>query len=363
MTPAAIQLPGAHRVRMRLAGGKRVAIYWYRQRGGPLLMKFVGATMGEALKAEAEGAQALIDAYATPQARPAPGVIRVRDIVSAFKAAPDGYLSLRASTRKTWAPMLDYVIEEFGDLTARALGAKGMRKAVIDWRNRYASTPRSADYRIQVLKRVLSWGMDNEMCDTNPALGVGAIYKNNRADEIVEPQELVAILANLSPAARFAVRLAAATGMRRGDLVDLRWSEVSDFSIERSADKSANGVRLLIPLTQEARAVIAELREINAKAKVTPIHVLTSRKGPWHKDGLTSMFVRAAKKAGVAKSLHDLRGTACTRYVMAGLNDEEIAEWFGWEPERIRRIRVRYVDRERVARGIIARLEKREENG
>lgn len=363
MTPAAIKLPGAHRVPMRLAGGRRVAIYWYRRRGGPLLMKFVGETLGEALRAEAEGAQALIDAYATPHVRPAPSVVRVRDIVTGFKGAPDGYLALRASTRKAWAPMLDHVISEFGDLTARALTAKGIRKDIIDWRNRYASTPRSADYRIQVLKRVLSWGMDNEMCEANPALGVGAIYKNNRADEIVEPHELTAILANLSPTARLAVRLAAATGMRRGDLVDLRWAEVSDFSIERSAEKSANGVRLLIPLTQEARAVLTELRKVRDAAKVASTFVLTSLKGPWHKDGLTSMFVRAAKKAGVSKSLHDLRGTACTRFVMAGLSDEEIAEWFGWEPDRIRRIRVRYVDRERVARGIIARLEKREENG
>lgn len=357
MTPAAIKLPGAHRVKVRLAGD-RVGVYWYRHRGGPLLMKFSGDTLGEALQAEKDGAQALIDAYATPTARPTPGVVTVREIVTQFKAAPDGYLSLRASTRKAWAPMLDRIVDEFGDLTARALAAKGMRRAIIDWRDRYKNTPRSADYGVQVLKRVLNFGVDRELCETNPALGVAAIYKNSRADEIVEPAELAAILAELSPASRLFVRLAAATGMRRGDLCDLRWTEVSDFSIERPASKSTNGVRLLIPLTKDARDTLAELRRIRDQADVPSTYVLTSRKGPWHKDGITSLFVRAAKKAGVAKTLHDLRGTACTGFVIAGLKDEEIADLFGWEPDRVRKIRVRYVDRERVARGIIARLEK-----
>jgi len=362
MTPAAIKLPGAHRVKMRLAGD-RVGIYWYRRRGGPLLMKFTGDTLGDALRAEIAGQQDLIDAYASPTARPEPSVITVREIVTRFKAAPDGYLSLRDSTRKVWAPMLDRVVDEFGDLPARALNAKGMRRAIIDWRDRYAATPRSADYGVQVLKRVLNFGVDRELCETNPALGVGAIYKNNRADQIVEPEELTAILAHLSPAARLAVRLSAATGMRRGDLIDLRWSEVSDFSIERAAGKSTNGVRIMVPLIREARDVLAELRQIRDSAKVASTFVLTSRKGPWHADGLTSLFVRAAAKAGVKKSLHDLRGTAATRFVIAGLKDEEIADIFGWEPDRVRKIRVRYVDRARVAQGIITRLERRGENG
>lgn len=30
----------------------------------------------------------------------------------------------------------------------------------------------------------------------------------------------------------------------------------------------------------------------------------------------------------------------------------------GWEPDQVRQIRKRYVDRERIARGIIARMEK-----
>jgi len=357
--PAAIKLPKAHRVRAALAGG-RVAIYWYRRRGGPLLMKFEGATIGEALRAEADGVEALIATYHQPVAPPSPTT--VRDLVTLFKAAPEGFLKLRkSSTQAKWRPWLDQIVEDFGDLPAAALGAKGVRREFVNWRNKWSATPRTADYALQVLRRVLSWALDLELIEANPAAGIKGIYSNNRAEIIVEPHELQAVLKHTSKASGYAFRLAAATGMRRGDLVDLRWSEVSDFSIERGAEKSTSGRRLLVPLTQEARQVLAELRADRAKQKVIKAdvaqYVLTSRQGQWTPDGLTSNWVKAAKLAGVDKNLNDLRGTGATAFCKVPLTDEEVADIMAWEPTRVRNIRKRYVDREHIAKGIIARIE------
>jgi hypothetical protein len=40
------------------------------------------------------------------------------------------------------------------------------------------------------------------------------------------------------------------------------------------------------------------------------------------------------------------------------LTDEDVADIMAWEPARVRAIRKRYVDRARIAKGIVARIEK-----
>lgn len=363
MRPAAIRLPKTHRVRAVLAGG-RAAIYWYRSRGGPLLIKFEGATIGEALRAEQAGGAALVAAYHQPALAHDPTT--VRDLVTLFRAAPEGFQKMRVGTTQAkWRPWLDQIVDDFGDLPTQALSAKGVRREFVSWRNKWSATPRTADYGMQVLRRVLSWALDQELVDVNPAAGIKGIYSNNRAELIVESHELAAVCGKTSEAAALAFRLAAATGMRRGDLVDLRWTEVSDFSIERSAEKSTTGRRLLIPLTVEARQVLGELREARAVRRSRKVvvadnahYVLHSRIGPWTADGLTSNWVKAAKEVEVDRHLNDLRGTAVTGFCRVPLTDEEVADIMGWEPARIRAIRKRYVDRENIARGIIARIER-----
>lgn len=355
---APVRLPRAHRVVMRLAGD-RVRIYWYRRRGQtPAMITFEGDSMAEALAAEADGAPLIAKAYET--AKPLPPAQTVSDLVTRYKAAPNGFQRCAESTKVLWRPWLDALVDEFGDLPIAALGAKGVRADIIDWRDRFAATPRAADTAMQATTRVFSWALERELIDKNPAAGIEGLYSANRADVIVEPHELEAILAHTSKAGRLAFRLAAATGMRRGDLIDLRWNEVGDFAIERAANKSTQGRRLTVPLTAEARQVLAELRARRDKAKVPSVYVLTSRIGPWDGHGLGATWWKAAKEAKIDKHLNDLRGTACTRFCMVPLTDEEIADIMAWEPARVRQIRKRYVDRDRIAKGIVARMEKAE---
>lgn len=60
------------------------------------------------------------------------------------------------------------------------------------------------------------------------------------------------------------------------------------------------------------------------------------------------------------KHFNDLRGTAVTGFCKVPLSDEEVADIMAWEPARVRAIRKRYVDRTKIAQGIVARIEKSE---
>jgi integrase len=320
--------------------------------------------MAAALAAERVGVDDLVAAFNERRKLPQ-SPETVKDLVTRFKAAPDGFLKLReGTTRKNWSPWLDAIVDEFGGLPVAALPHKGVKRDIIEWRNRWANQPRSADYAIQVIRRLFSWAMENELADANPAEGIKGLYSANRADIIVEPAELEVVLAHTTPAGRALIRLAALTGMRRGDLLDLQWSEIGDGYIEREANKSTTGRRILVPLIPEARDLVAELRAANKARKIPSTFVLTSAKGQWSTGGVDKTWNRAAKeKAGVDKHFNDLRGTACTNFYLkvANLSDEEAADIMGWEPARCRAIRKRYVDPARIAAGIVKRMEKKGE--
>jgi len=361
-----IRIDGAHRVGMNLAKG-RYAIYWYRRRGGPLVMKFVGDNRAQAEGAEAAAAADLAKAFAEAPARAAPEGETIGELITLYKAAPDGFLRLEASTQKQWGPWLDNIRQDFGDLPTKALKAKGMKREIIRWRNKRAATPRTADYGLTVLRRLLSWAVENEYAETNPSIGIAGIYKPEaRASEIVHPDELRAILPKASIHARRALRLAADTGLRRSDLVRVKVSDVMAFSIEMTTSKSGKTIRVIVPLFEDSRAVVAEIlaeREaMKAAGRIPSAFLLTSSNGdPWKPDSVTQAWIRACEASGVkGRTLHDLRGTACTRYIRAGFSNEQIAEVFGWTPDDVNQIRRHYVDRENIARGVIEQLEKAE---
>jgi integrase len=85
---------------------------------------------------------------------------------------------------------------------------------------------------------------------------------------------------------------------------------------------------------------------------------------PWKTgDGLGAGFVRARKRAGIGDELHfhDLRGTAATRFYVAGLDKRVIAEILGWTEGSVDNIIRKYVDRTAATKAVIRLLDKRAE--
>jgi integrase len=63
----------------------------------------------------------------------------------------------------------------------------------------------------------------------------------------------------------------------------------------------------------------------------------SSRQRPWQ--NFTATFVRANKAAGIANlHFHDLRGTAATRFYIAGLKVRTIGEILGWAEDDVEKI-------------------------
>src|SRR5262245_29712242 len=101
--------------------------------------------------------------------------------------------------------------------------------------------------------------------------------------------------------------------------------------------KSRQRREVIVPLYDALRDVL----ETIPKRSIT---ILTSsQRQPWKRNGLGTAFNRAKINAGLDDHdlhFHDLRGTAATRFYIAGLSVRVIAEIMGWQ-----RIIRRYVSR------------------
>jgi integrase len=298
-------------------------VYYYAWLGGPRLRAEYGSS-----EFYAEFVEAL-------QERHFPDRRRFLSLVVSYRASPD-FLNLATSTRSSWSRWLDIIADYFGPLSVAQFDRpEKIRQVIRKWRNRYADKPRTADFGMQVLSRVLSHGVETGRLAGNSCEGIKRLYGGgSRAEIIWTPSDIARLKTSCSAEIGHAVDLAAATGLRLDDLRRLAWSHVGPEAIIIATGKSRGRREAVIPLYDALCAVLAAI----PKRATT---VLTNSRGrPWSNAGLRSSFALAKKAAGIGSELHfhDLRGTAATFFYTAGLSERVVAEIMGWEEEHVAKI-------------------------
>jgi integrase len=348
-------LPGAHRVRAQLAGG-RVAEYWYAWRGGPRILSAKAANPAALAREVARLTPAAMTAFEATTRPPAAASLLSTLIADYLRPAANGKVPhlahLSARTLKDRRLRLDYVRDTLGELELEALKDPGARALLLEWRDGQGDHPHTADARLAALAIVLKWARDRETIPVNPLERAWPkIYRTNRAEVVWTDEDLDRLLDGASLPFRQAVLFAVYTGLRGSDLVEVTWAQVGKEAITFATGKSGRRKHVVIPITPPLKALLAEIGRKDVGV------VLTSSTGePWSFSGLQTAMQR--RKAGLGiKGLrwHDLRGTAATRFIRAGLPPVDVALILGWERQRIEAM-TSYVTAEAVAAGMLARL-------
>src|SRR5262249_59607304 len=78
------------------------------------------------------------------------------------------------------------IAEHFGDLSiAQFDRPQKIRPLIVQWRKRWASKPRTADYALQVLSAVLAYAVDPlGKIAGNPCEGIKRLYSGDRSEII-----------------------------------------------------------------------------------------------------------------------------------------------------------------------------------
>jgi len=241
----------------------------------------------------------------------------------------------RAKTARWYGIMLKPVLRHFGtkrlsDISPFAL--EGYRRARLaemteKRRNGRPVTGRGVNGELAVLRRLynvmIEWGKVPE----NPVKKVKRLKEPEGRTRWLTEEEIGQLVAACNPRLRPAVLTSLHSGLRRGELLNLRVGDL-DFGrrvLTVQAAFSKNGERRSIPMNDALTQALRPL--IIGKPAEAP--VFESRKGEPYRS-LRTAFMTACRKAEITDfRWHDLRHTFASHLVMAGVDLTTVKELLG----------------------------------
>jgi integrase len=165
----------------------------------------------------------------------------------------------------------------------------------------------------------------------NPAKGVSAFKEEERDRFVTEtemPRLMAAIMEEANPHLRAAFLLYLLTGLRRGELLALRWKDVDLQRRVIRLAQTKQGKPHTVPLSSPAVAILEKLPRLpdNEFVIASPV-----REGhPWHGHAVKKAWARVRERAELADvRLHDLRRTVGSWLALSGVSIQMIGQVLG----------------------------------
>jgi integrase len=198
------------------------------------------------------------------------------------------------------------------------------------------STIRNALMPLRVIyRRALE---DGEVA-VNPCTNLRLPASRGRRDRVVAPGQAAELIAALPRSDRALWALALYAGLRRGELMALRWEDVDLASgvirVERSWDAKS---RVMVePKSQAGRRrvpIASALRDLLLEQKMTAEgDLVTGREGgtvPFNDTSVAGRASRAWRRAGLEPiKLHEARHTFASLMIAAGVNAHALMKYMG----------------------------------
>ena len=150
------------------------------------------------------------------------------------------------------------------------------------------------------------------------------LKENNHRLRFLTDHEIEVLLTECSPHLYPIVETALLTGMRRGELLSLKWEQVRNGFIYLTETKS--GKARQIPINDRLAQVLKELRQKNQLK--SPYVFCDSQGRRFHE--VKRSFASACRRAGLEDfRFHDLRHTFASHLVMNGVSLKAVQELLG----------------------------------
>ena len=141
--------------------------------------------------------------------------------------------------------------------------------------------------------------------------------------ELAALADALAVEAEARPAAVAAIRVAAVTGLRIGEVLRIRWKDI-DFETGRLTMPETKTGRRVHDLPAAALIILADQPRINEWA------FTNGRNAPAGYQRTRDAFAQSARRAGLEDvRLHDLRRTVMTQAAMAGVGTHVLRDLLG----------------------------------
>ncbi len=214
--------------------------------------------------------------------------------------------------------------------------------------------PRTVGHVHRLLHRVLGHAVKWEIIASNPVAAAEPPRVQRTEIEILSPDQIKVVLRTLRGRRLYGVALTGlATGMRRGEIVALRWGDVDldagKIRVERSLEQTNAGLAFKEPKTKAGRrtvsipsSVVTGLRDHwreqqkqrlalgMGKARTEDLVFPRWDGGPWPPDRLSSTWAKTVSTLKLPKvTFHALRHTHASQLIAAGLDVVTVSRRIG----------------------------------
>jgi integrase len=214
-------------------------------------------------------------------------------------------------------------------------------------------SPQTVRHVHRVLSAVLKEATASRLMHENPAAALRSPSVTAPEIEIITAADLDAIMAKLADRPIFPlVATALGTGMRRGELLALRWGDVDlttgEITVSQALEQTKAGIRVKGPKTKHGYRTIAlpafaisELRRLwkaqqeqrlafglGKAPAASPVFATAT--GEFRRpDSLTKEWATTAKSIGIKVTFHALRHTHASQLIASGLDVVTISRRLG----------------------------------
>ena len=223
----------------------------------------------------------------------------------------------------------------------RVVGKDGKRRTVKTEKTVPGASGATLNRDLALASAVFAWAVRAGYVDSNPVRKVERFDEKGRERETyLTSDEARALVASCSPVLRPLVLAALHTGMRRGELLALKWRAVDldrrELLVEPQSEKSGRG--RMIPLTDALYDELAELKAARPRPALDGSDpVFTARDGsPMTRSSVQYAFpitVRRCEDLPLAKrgrvTFHSLRHSAASFMVASGVPLFDVAKILG----------------------------------
>lgn len=253
----------------------------------------------------------------------------------------------KASTCRDYEGSIrNHLVPYFGNVELRHITREMVQRYLADKaRSQKADgtptwTPKTINGTLVPLREMLSHAVDWGYLESSPAAMVKPLRREPTEREILSPDELAVVLSAAEGQYALLFRMAALLGLRRGELLGLRWD---DLELERrrlhvrqtytnigfGSPKSRAG-RRVVPLTP---GIVRELRRhrLGAPSNEHGLVFASSVGTPIDPRNLVTAWHRTLRTAGVRLlAFHSLRHTAVSLMIAhEGLNPKQLSAVIG----------------------------------
>ncbi len=231
---------------------------------------------------------------------------------------------------------LNHLLPFFADMPIRDITTSAVRKYRQERHSQKTIKESTVNRDLSVLRRVIYWGVEESYLAANP-LGRLRMERERRTKRPVMSVREEQLLIKASPEHLQRITLCALhTGMRKGEILQQKWDDI-DFDnriLHVTHSKTPEGESREIPLTNRLHEILLANRKKHGPVFTYQGDAIRIIKTTW---------ASSLRRSGLRHfRFHDLRHTANTRMMLAGVLQEVRREILGHSSQRSRDVNDRY---------------------